>query len=542
MRERSDRSPGAGAPGFPDRRLRSFEQDLRSRLACVQLFYGVLTIAPTTRRLQRFTADEAAALINHGDTVGFSGFTPAGTPKAISLALAARAENEHQVGRPFQIGVVTGASTGASLDGALSKANAILFRTPYQSDPGLRARINAGDTRFYDMHLSMVPQNIRYGFLGSFKWAVIEACDVTPDGRITLTTGVGIAPTLCRVADNLLIELNRRHSSKLHGLHDIYEPADPPRRREIPIYSASDRIGETQIQVDPAKIAGIVETDLADDMIGFEPPTPITTRIAENVAEFLAAETRTGRLPSEFLPIQSGVGDIANAVLGALGDHPDIPAFEMYTEVIQDAVIRLMRDGKVRFASGCSLTVSPEVLASIYENLESLRPKLVLRPQEISNQPEVVRRLGIISINTAIEADIMGNINSTHILGKTLMNGIGGSGDFTRNAFLSIFTCPSIARGGKISTIVPLVSHMDHSEHSVQVIVTEQGVADLRGKDPNERAKLIIEKCAHPSFRDDLRKYCSLARGGHMPQVLAKAFAMHQQYLQTGDMHGANWD
>lgn len=501
----------------------------------------MLTLTPTSRGIQRLSADEAAAHIAHGDTVGFSGFTPAGTPKAIPQALARRAETEHLAGRPFQIGVVTGASTGASLDGALSKADAILFRTPYQSDPGLRNRINAGDTRFYDMHLSMVPQNIRYGFLGNFKWAVIEACDVTPDGRITLTTGVGIAPTLCRVADKLFIELNRRHSPSLTGLHDIYEPADPPRRREIPIYSAHDRIGRPYIQVDPAKIAGIVETNLPDDLIGFEPPTAVTTQIAENVANFLAKETRTGRLPSEFLPIQSGVGDIANAVLGAMGNHPDIPPFEMYTEVIQDAVIRLMREGKVRFASGCSLTVSPEMLTYIYDNLESLRSKLVLRPQEISNQPEVVRRLGIISINTAIEADIMGNINSTHILGKTLMNGIGGSGDFTRNAFVSIFTCPSTARAGKISTIVPLVSHMDHSEHSVQVIVTEQGVADLRGKDPHERVQCIIECCAHPSFRDDLRRYNSLAQGGHMPQVLAKAFAMHQQYLKTGDMHQADW-
>jgi len=200
-----------------------------------------------------------------------------------------------------------------------------------------------------------------------------------------------------------------------------------------------------------------------------------------------------------------------------------------------------MEEDKVLFASGCSLTVSPAVLVKVYATLESLRPRLVLRPQEISNHPEVVRRLGIISINTAIEADIMGNVNSTHILGRNLMNGIGGSGDFTRNGFLSLFTCPSIARGGKISTIVPLVSHVDHSEHSVQVLVTEHGVADLRGKDPHQRAILIIERCADPSFRDDLRKYYALARGSHMPQTLSKAYAMHEQFLKTGDMRGCLW-
>ena len=70
-----------------------------------------------------------------------------------------------------------------------------------------------------------------------------------------------------------------------------------------------------------------------------------------------------------------------------------------------------------------------------------------------------------------------------------MMNGIGGSGDFTRNAYISIFTCPSVAKEGKISAIVPMVSHLDHSEHSVNIIITEQGVADLRGKSPKERAE-----------------------------------------------------
>ena len=128
----------------------------------------------------------------------------------------------------------------------------------------------------------------------------------------------------------------------------------------------------------------------------------------------------------------------------------------------------------MKFASSCSLTAEQRcALESVYDNLDWFRPRILLRPQEISNNPEIVRRLGIISINTAIEVDIFGNVNSTHVMGRQMMNGIGGSGDFTRNAYLSIFTCPSTAKGGKISTIVPLVSHVDHSEHSVQIIATE---------------------------------------------------------------------
>jgi len=492
-------------------------------------------------RFPILTPDEAAAFIQHGQTVGFSGFTPAGATKVIPTAIARRADAEHKAGRPFQIGVVTGASTGKSLDGELARANAIAWRTPYQSDPDLRKRINSGETRFFDMHLSMLPQNVRYGFLGKFSWAIVEAASVSDDGVIVPTSSVGATPTFCRVADKILIELNHYHPPILYGMHDIFEPDDPPNRREIPIYKPSDRAGPPYIKVDPAKIAGVVETNLPDETAGFDAPNEVTRKIGQNVAEFLAGELKNGTIPAGFLPIQSGVGDIANAVLGALGDHPDIPRFEMYTEVIQDSVIGLINKGKVRFASGTALTVSKQVLDAIYANFDDYRHRLLLRPQEISNQPEVIRRLGLISVNTAIEADLFGNVNSTHIMGRNIMNGIGGSGDFTRNAFISIFTCPSLQKNGKISTIVPLVSHADHSEHSVQVIVTEQGVADLRGKDPNERAQLIIQRCSHPDFRDTLRCYYEMSKGGHTPQTLSTVFRMHQHFLEKGDMRGVDW-
>jgi len=491
--------------------------------------------------IPRLTAESAAALVQNGSTIGFSGFTPAGAAKAIPTALAARAKAEHAAGRPFQVAVVTGASTGDSLDGELARAEAISWRTPYQSNKHLRAAINSGKTRFFDMHLSTLPQNVRYGFLGKFDWAIIEACDVTEDGRIIPTTSVGASPTFCRVAGKVLIELNRAHPAALRGIHDIYEPKDPPHRDPIPLTNCSNRIGRPWIQVDPAKIAGIVETNLPDEVGAFDPADETTTRIGQNVASFLAAEIRAGRIPAEFLPLQSGVGNIANAVLAAIGAHPDIPPFEMFSEVIQDSVIDLIRSGKCLFATGTSLTVSPPVLQEIYASLDFYRPRLCLRPQEITNHPELVRRLGIITVNTALEVDLSGNVNSTHVMGSNMMNGIGGSGDFTRNGYISIFTCPSLAKGGKISPIVPLVSHMDHSEHSVQVIVTEHGVADLRGKNPHERARLIVDHCAHPDFRDELHGYFDHVKNGQTPATLGAAFAMHQQFLATGSMRGLDW-
>ena len=493
------------------------------------------------RTYNMLSAEEAAALVNHDEVIGFSGFTPAGAAKVIPTAIAVKARVEHAAGRPFKIGVITGASTGPSLDGELAKADAIKFRTPYQSNKDLRDSINNGKTQFFDMHLSLLPQYVRYGFLGELDWAIVEAADVSVDGKILLSTSVGASPTFLSKAKNILIEVNRYHPKELLGFHDIYELKNPPHRRPIPLVNPEDRIGTQRVWVDPKKIVGIVESNRPDEIKGFTPVNDSTDKIGQNVAGFLAAELMAGRIPKCFLPIQSGVGNIANAVLGAMGENPDIPRFQMYTEVIQDSVIDLIKSDRVSFASGSSLTLTSPVLQDIYGDMESYQGRLMLRPQEISNNPEIIRRLGIISINTALEADIFGNVNSTHVLGQEMMNGIGGSGDFTRNAYISIFTCPSTAKGGNISAIVPMCSHIDHSEHSVQILITEHGVADLRGKTPRERAALIINNCVDPSYRDQLWTYFKLSENGHTPQAFRCAFAFHEKFLETGNMHDATF-
>ena len=465
------------------------------------------------------SAAEAASLVKHGYNIGLSGFTPAGTAKAVTSEIAKIAEAEHAKGNPFQIGIFTGASTGDSCDGILSRVKAIRYRAPYTTNPDFRKAVNNGEIAYNDIHLSQMAQEVRYGFMGKVNVAIIEACEVTPDGK-----------------------MNSAHSKNMMGMHDVYEPLDPPYRREIPIYKPSDRIGLPYIQVDPKKIVGIVETNWPDEARSFAAADPITDKIGQNVADFLAADMKRGIIPSTFLPLQSGVGNIANAVLGALGRDQTIPAFEMYTEVIQNSVIGLIREGRVKFGSACSLTVTNDCLQGIYDDMDFFRDKLILRPSEISNSPEVVRRLGIISINTAIEADIYGNVNSTHIGGTKMMNGIGGSGDFTRNAYISIFTCPSVAKEGKISSIVPMVSHLDHSEHSVNIVITEQGVADLRGKSPKERAQAIIENCAHPDYKQILWDYLKLAGNkSQTPHAIQAALGMHAELAKSGDMKNVNW-
>lgn len=490
------------------------------------------------------TAAEAAAMINDGDTIGLSGFTAPGTPKAITEEVAKKAIAEHEAGRPFKINLYTGASTSDHVDGVLSRANAINHRAPYQNVPDLRKRINSHDVHYYDRHLSEMAQEVRYGFYGDIDFAIIEAADITPDGEIILGTGVGNVPTYAHLAKKIFIELNEELPAQLCGMHDVIMLQDPPFRPAIPIFSPKDRIGSPVLKVDPNKVVGIVKTKSLDGVHEFSAVDEVSKQIGANVVQFLVSEYRKGRIPKQFLPLQSGVGNVANAVLYDLGESPEIPPFMMYTEVIQDAVLELIKKGKCTFASTCSMTFADSTERKLFgstADMDLIRDKILMRPAELSNNPEVIRRLGVIAMNTALEVDIFGCVNSTHVLGTKMMNGIGGSGDFTRNAYISIFSCPSITKGGLISNVVPMVAHPDHSEHSVDIVVTDQGIADLRGKDPVQRAEEIISNCAHPEYRQLLWDYLKMGKGGQTPLSLDKAFAFHNAFNETGDMRNARF-
>ncbi len=487
------------------------------------------------------TAEEAASYIKNGDNVAFSGFTASGTPKVVTVALAERAKKLHEEGKPFKINVFTGASTNDHVDGELARANAVAIRTPYQSHSDMRKSLNSAEMNYFDLHLSHLSQDLRYGFYGDIDVAIIEATEMSPNGEVILGAGLGMTPTIAQLAKKVIIEYSSYYRNSFRGFHDNYVPQDPPHRREIPIYKPSDRIGSTVLKIDPKKIIGVVPSNASESIKPFIAPDEVSQRISENICHFLASQLREGRIPKEFLPIQSGVGNVANAVLYGLGENPEIPQFEMYTEVIQDAVMHLMEQGRCKFASTCALTFSDDAMLHFMDNIDFFRDKVLMRPGEISNSPEIVRRLGLIAMNTALEADIFGNVNSTHVLGTKMMNGIGGSADFCRNAYLSIFSCPSIQKGGKISTIVPMVSHLDHSEHSVKILATEQGVADLRGKDPRQRAETIIENCVHPMYKELMWDYLKLSKGGHTPHTLKAAFALHHAFSEKGDMLEADF-
>ena len=463
------------------------------------------------------SADEAAKLVYGKMNIVTSGFTMAGYPKDVPMAIARRA----MAGTPMELTLITGASVGPELEESLLDAGVIKRRFPYQTNNKMRKAINEGKVEYADLILSHLPFQLHYGIFGDMDVAIVEACMIDEEGNVYPTTSVGVSNSAIRLAKKIIIELNTSVPLSMVGLHDIYNNELPPNTRPIPITRVDQRIGTPYIACDVEKVAAVVYTSTPDVPHAMAPITDDERIMAGYIVDFLKAEQAKGRLPENLLPLQSGVGSISNAVLDGLRQS-GFRHLTIYSEVLQDSVLRLMEDGVVDFASATAMALSPEGQELFWRKFDFFRDKIILRPQSISNSPEVVHRLGVIAMNAAIEVDVYGNVNSSHFAGSYLMNGIGGSGDFARNASISVFTVPSITKDGNISRIVQNVSHMDHSEHSTQIIVTEQGLADIRGKGPVNRAREIIAHCVHPKFKPMLEEYLFQALKNskylHIPQ------------------------
>ena len=471
------------------------------------------------------SAEDAARLIKSGMCIGASGFTLVGYPVLVPEKLA-------ELGLAKELTLLTGASVGDELDGALCRAGLLKFRAPYQSDKALRSVINSGNIGYNDFHLSHMPMLLDRRTGPEIDFAIVECAAVLDEG-ILPGLSVGASDCFVRNAKNVILELNTRLPTELYGMHDICSAG----AGRIDIESPGDRTGSPLIPCDLEKVRAVVINDREGNFPHFVEPDGISQAIAENIIGFLKAEVEAGRQPKELRPIQSGVGNVANAVRTGLGRG--FSGLSMYTEVLQDGAFLLVEKGIIRQASTTALSLSRECFDTLCANVGYFRDRIVIRPQEISNHPEVIRRLQLISLNTPIEADIYGNVNSTHVMGSRIMNGIGGSGDFARNAGLTVFATGSLAKGGAVSCIVPMVSHVDHTEHDVDVIVTEIGVADLRWKTPRQRAEAIIENCAHPDYRPLLREYFDEACrtvGGQTPHILSKALSWHERCQRTGSM------
>ncbi|CAG8711414.1 20911_t:CDS:10 [Gigaspora margarita] len=477
-----------------------------------------------------------------GMRIGWSGFTGVGYPKITPNALADYVEKNNLQGK-LKFDLYVGASTSAE-NGMLSR------RYPYQLGKILRSEINKNHIKFADKHLSEFPLDLVSGYytlekkgnvIEKLDVAIVEATAITERGNIIPGASIGAAPEIVQTASKVIIEVNTALPS-FEGLHDITLSKFAPYKFPNLIQRVDDR---TYIPCDPDKVIAIIESKEPDHTLNSEPQDEKSQGIANHILDLFEHEVTMGRLPPQLLPLQSGVGNIANAIIGGLANGP-FTDVEVWTEVIQDTFLDFWEHHKLSFASATSVGFSPAGFKRFYEMWNELKDRLVLRSQSVSNSPEVIRRLGVIAMNTPIEFDIYAHANSTHVCGTKMLNGIGGSADFLRNSKLSIIHTPSTRPTKKdpigISCIVPMCSHVDHTEHDLDILVTEQGLADVRGLAPIERARLIIDKCAHPEYRPILNDYLNLAEkecmkigAAHEPHLLDRVFKMHSNVLSENN-------
>ncbi|KAG7443237.1 uncharacterized protein BT62DRAFT_972559 [Guyanagaster necrorhizus] len=507
---------------------------------------------------------DLAPLFQNDDYIGWSGFTGVGYPKGVPTAIADHIESNNLQSDPAtkkKFNLFVGASVGPEVEDRWAHLDMIQRRYPHQVGREIAKGINAGRIDFADKHLSMFPQDLTYGYYSLKKmhgdpskplnWAIVEATAVTEDGSIVPGASVGATPEIVQSAEKIIIEVNTLIPN-LEGLHDINQSFIPPHRQPYLITHPSDRIGTTAIPVDPERVVAIIESRQPDNTSSNTPESDDSRAIARHLIEFLSDEVSAGRLPKSLLPLQSGIGNVANSIIGGLADGP-FDRVQVWTEVLQDTFIRFFDSGKLDFATATSIRFSPEGFDHFYAHWADYKDRLLLRSQQVANSPELIRRLGVIAMNTPLEVDIYAHANSTNALGSRMLNGLGGSADFLRNAKLSIMHTPS-SRPTKtdptgISCIVPFASHVDQTEHDLDVVVTEQGLADLRGLSPRERAPLIIEKCAHPDYKDLLHEYydrslheCMKRGAGHEPHMLRNAFKFHTNFMEHGTMKFKAWD
>jgi acetyl-CoA hydrolase len=461
--------------------------------------------------------EEAVKHVKHGDVIGISGFTKSGDPKvfmpALAKHLAAHAPDT-------RLTLLSGASLAEEVENPI--APFLAFRGPYMSSSVSRKLIHSGKMNFFDQHLSIFARGMMYGFYGDIDVAVVEVSSIRSDGAIILSSSVGVSVEALARAKKIVLEVNTAQPD-FTGYHDIVPPATHPHVGwPIPVVNVDDRVGTPYVQIDLSKVVAVVESNIPDYPVPFKPTGPTDVKIGQQVMQFLYdCQKRFGwgeRIP----PIQSGVGNVANAIVGELYNST-FERMRFWTEVFQDGMLRFVEnEDKFERASATAISFSKNARSEFDRLFKHIRDRLVLRPMWMSNSPELITRLFVIAMNTPIEFDIYGHVNSTHVDGSRIINGLGGSGDFLRNAYISIVHSPSVRKlkdGRVVSCVMPHVWHIDHTEHDIKCFATEQGFAPtFQLLSARHRALEIIDSCAHPHFRSLLKEYLRIAGEGDAPR------------------------
>lgn len=474
-------------------------------------------------------AEEAAMYIKNGMTVAISGYSSSSYPRAVPQAIAKRKSN----GEALSLNLISGSAL-SQLDELLS--DVVARRVPLQGGKSMAKHINNGSCHYVEQQICRIVRLLESGKLGKIDVAIIEACAVDESGHIYLGSSIGIAPLLMEIADKIIIECNAAIPKEVAKLHDIFLPGTPPNRRPIPFSKINERVGQTTIQAPIDKIKYIVQTDIQPEPEPHRAPSEEILKTVQNLMKFLSKEYPLDG-PKKLPPIQTGFGQLAEAITDAMhgSEYQDI---EFYAGGLLESHMEMIASGKAKAATATYMQFTPRT-AELFRNIEGLENKLVLRNLDVINEAETTSRFGILALNSCVEADIYGNVNSSHICGNRVVNGIGGGASFAQNAGLSVMLLPSTSKKGNISTIVPMVAHTDISEHDIDVIITDQGFADLRGLDDLERANAIIENCAAEEYKSLLRQYLEGAiekYGGHHPQDMTEAAKWHERLRTTGSM------
>ncbi len=479
---------------------------LSDRIECTELLNKLVPV------------EEAVKHVNSHCSIAISGFTKSGEPKAFLPALA---RHLAQHAPRTRIALLSGASLSDEVENPI--APYVGKRGPYMSSSASRQLILAGKMDFTDVHLSMFSRNLMYGFYGDVDLAVVEVSRIRPDGSVVLSSSVGISVEALTKAKKIILEVNTAIPDYT-GFHDVVVLKVHPRVGwPIPIINVNDRVGTPYVEIDKSKVVAVIESHTPDYPVNFKPTTETDRKIAENVIDFLLECRKWFNWGKRLPPIQSGVGNVANAVIGELYKSP-FQKIRFWTEVFQDGMMGYVEDNdKFDCASATAISFSTQARKEFDRLFSRCRDKLVLRPMWLSNSAELITRLFVIAMNTPIEVDIYGHANSTHVDGSRLINGLGGSGDFFRNAYISIAHTPSVRRlkdGRTVSCVMPYVRHIDHTEHDIKCVCTEQGYAlNTEIRSARRRAEEIIDKCAHPHFRPILREYLRVSGGGDEPRA-----------------------
>lgn len=283
----------------------------------------------------------------------------------------------------------------------------IARRSPHQVGKAIAKGINSGEIDFADKHLSMFPQDLTYGYYSlkrqggedgkMLDWAIVEATEILPDGSIVPGASVGATPEILQTAEKIIIEVNTSLPS-FKGLHDISPSHLPPHRQPYLVQNPSDRIGQVSVPVDPERVVAIIETDKPDNTGQNAPETEDSKLIAQHLIQFFEDEVAVGRMPKNLHPLQSGIGNVANSIIAGLRDSK-FERLQVWTEVLQDSFLPLLNSGKLDFATATSIRFSPEMFKEFYRDWDQYQDKLLLRPQQTANSPEIIRRLGVIGMS-----------------------------------------------------------------------------------------------------------------------------------------------